>query len=528
MSTGIALMLLALTAVLTGAILQACPFSFSSSPLEIYLDPQPVFVDEGESFSISISIGNVEPPGVYAYQIALCYDTICLEAIDASIPEDHFLTPSSPSNLFIIDGGTIDNELGKVTFSATLLGEEKSKTGSGVMARVEFTAVVPGNSSLLFTDVILVDADCNEVPSSQIVLEHSSVSVVSCPPPPPSSPFEVYFSPQQSFGHVGEKFSTRIRIAKAPLPGIYAYKFSLQYNSTILEAVDAGVPEGSFLGTSTPEALLIIDNGTIDNVSGVVSFEATRLAPEGGKTGNGVLGYVEFLAVASGNCSLTIVDIALADQDGNHFPLIQYEQGQASVFVAPSARATPESPPSTPPSPWLPPFPPPELSVTPIQSSVGINDSLQVDILITNVSSPGLYAYELTLYYDCTLVKAVCAEIPEGHFLTPSSPENIFVVDDGTIDNVLGKVSFAVTLLGVEGGKTWSGVLATVEFKAVAAEDLTFQLDDVILLSSEAQGPLLFEERDCSGTVVPEFESIVMLQMLLILAMSVVVIAKRA
>lgn len=513
MSGRMILNLLALMTVLAGVIVLSCPSAFSSSLIEICVSPQPLFVEEDSSFSVWINIGNVESPRVFAYQIVLFYDAGCLEATKASIPEHHFLTPSSPMNVFIVDGGTINKELGRVSFAVTLLGSEEGKMGSGVLACVEFLAVSQGNSSLTFADVILVDPECNEIPSSQIVLEHGSVNVSVGPPAPPSSPFKVYVSPQSSFVNVGQKFSIRIYIVKAPLPGIFAYKFSLGYNCTMFEAVAAGIPEGSFLDTSSPETFSVIDNGTIDRVSGIVSFEAARLAPEEGRTGNGVLGSVEVLAVASGNCSLSIVDIVLMDQDGNLFPSSQYERVDAGVVVTSNLQ------------------PPPgnvtEVYVSPLQSSMAVNETLQISVFIANLSSPGLFAYQLTVHYDCALLEAVAAEIPEGHFLTPWSPERIFIIDEGTIDNRIGKVSFAVTLLAPEEGKTGDGLLATIQFKAIAAGDVTFRLEDVALVSPDAMVFFGYGERQGTVSVVPEFESVAVLGMLLLFATLVLVITRK-
>jgi hypothetical protein len=511
------LSLLALMTVLTaGVIVLSCPSAFSSSLIEICLSPQPLSVEEGSLFSVWINISNVESPGLYSYQLALYYDANWLKATSATIPENHFLTPSSPSNIWILDGGTIDNEQGKVSFVVTLLDPEEGKTGSGVLASVEFMAVYQGNFSLTFGDVILVDFDCNEIPSSQIVLEHGSVNVGVGAPAPPSSPFRVYISPPSSFVNVGQKLSIGIYIVKAPLPGVFAYRLSLSFNCTVLEAVAAGIPEGSFLDTLSPETFSIIDNGTIDNVSGIVSFEAARLAPEEGRTGNGLLASVEFLANASGNCSLTIDDMTIMDSDGNSFPSSQYERVPATVVVT---------------SPNLPPeINRPEIYVNPTSGSIDVNDTLEISVFVVYVSSPGLFSYQFTLRYDCALVEAVAASIPEGHFLTPSSPENIFIIDDGTIDNEAGNVSFAATLLAPEEGKTGGGLLTTVQFKAVASGDATFRLEDVVLVDPDAlilSYEMMPSTISIDHSIVPEFESVAMVQILLLLTTLVIVITRR-
>ena len=516
---------LALLTVLLGVIAVSRPFAFSSSPMTLYISPQPIFVEEDEIFSISMSISNVPSPGMYAYQIRLYYDTFCLEAISAGIPEGHFMTPSSPSRVFIVEGGSIDKELGRVSFAITLLSPEQAKTGNGIVASVEFKAIAAGNSQLMLADVKLVDSSATEIPSSQYVIEDGTVNVASGTPPPPSSPFKLYVNPELSFAQVGDKLSVKINIAKAPLPGIFAYTLSLNYNATVLQAITAGIPNHNFLETSTPETLSIMDNGTIDNVLGAVSFDATRLTPEEGKTGNGALGFIEFVVAASGKSTLEITAVTLADKDDNVFPSTQYEQIQGVVSV--------RSPPDVTPPDIDPPILLPTSAVVyvdPVQNPVAVDDSFEVNIFIANMSSPGLFSYQLRLSYDCTLLEAVDAFIPEGHFLTPMSPAKIFIVENGKIDNSLGKVSFALTLLNPEQGRTGDGVLATVKFKAIADGNVTLRLEDVKLVGPDACG-YTFEDPDPAtpnSFAVPEFSSIVILVELLLFATLTIVIMKKA
>jgi hypothetical protein len=44
--------------------------------------------------------------------------------------------------------------------------------------------------------------------------------------------------------------------------------------------------------------------------------------------------------------------------------------------------------------------------------------AISVNVSISDVGEPGLYAYELKLYYDNTILEAIASELPEGHFLT--------------------------------------------------------------------------------------------------------------
>jgi predicted nuclease with TOPRIM domain len=107
--------------------------------------------------------------------------------------------------------------------------------------------------------------------------------------------------------------------------------------------------------------------------------------------------------------------------------------------------------------------------VSPQHSSARINQVVSINISVANVSSPGLWAYELKIFYNTSLLEPISANIPEDHFLKPTlSPNNIFIIDNGKINNTEGSISFAATLLGEEIGKTGSGTLANVTFIVTA------------------------------------------------------------
>lgn len=130
------------------------------------------------------------------------------------------------------------------------------------------------------------------------------------------------------------------------------------------------------------------------------------------------------------------------------------------------------------------------ISVYPPELEVRIGDPFTVSIIVTDMED--LWAYELKLYYDNTILEAMeeGTEIPEGHFLTPKDPTKIIVLHDGVIDQTEGYVSFALSLLPPEPGRTGSDVLATVTFKGTAIVETSLDLRDVMLISlidSEAE-----------------------------------------
>ena len=99
-----------------------------------------------------------------------------------------------------------------------------------------------------------------------------------------------------------------------------------------------------------------------------------------------------------------------------------------------------------------------------------VGDQFNVSIMAADWKAPGVYAYEFKLYYNNTLLEAVATEIPADHWLKPSiSPGNILIADPGTINQTAGYVSFAVTLIDAEPGKTGGGTVSTVTFQITRA-----------------------------------------------------------
>jgi len=122
-----------------------------------------------------------------------------------------------------------------------------------------------------------------------------------------------------------------------------------------------------------------------------------------------------------------------------------------------------------------------------------VGHTFTVSIMAADWAAPGVFSYEFKLSYDNTMLEAVAAEIPVGHWLTPTiKPGNIFIVDGGTINHPQGYVSFAATLLSPEEGKTGAGTIAKVTLKITAAPPAAgklsckLELKDVILVDPAA------------------------------------------
>ena len=170
------------------------------------------------------------------------------------------------------------------------------------------------------------------------------------------------------------------------------------------------------------------------------------------------------------------------------------------------------------------------LNVEPPSATIDIDDELTVNITISDMPAPGLLGYQLVLHFDTDYLNATSAEIPDGHFLTPTSgvPPGLFVVQPGTINNTAGTVSFAATLLAPEEGKTGSGVIGTVTFRGKAEGIALLTLEGVVLADPDAKQipEETYDINDGEITVIPEFSAVAMM-LLLLAATGVVLFLKK-
>jgi hypothetical protein len=266
---------------------------------------------------------------------------------------------------------------------------------------------------------------------------------------------------------VGKNFTVSIKAADFT-ENVYSYELKLSYDSSMLEAVGAVIPDGHWLTpTLSPGNIFKVDFGTVNQDQGYVSFAVTLIGTEPGATGSGTIATVTFSitkAPTTGNltCSLELkpADVILVDPDATPIPQDQYDIVNGNYVFS-----VPPPPPGAKPKIYV--DPKDNIFST---SSKPMGSNFTVSIKAANWTEPGVYSYEFKLSYDNSMLEAVGAVIPDGHWLTPTlSPGNIFKVDPGTINQTGGYVSFAATLLGEEPGKIGNGTISTITFKITQA-----------------------------------------------------------
>jgi hypothetical protein len=162
-------------------------------------------------------------------------------------------------------------------------------------------------------------------------------------------------------------------------------------------------------------------------------------------------------------------------------------------------------------------------------TTVGLGQTVTVNVTVTNVTAPGLFSYQLTLTYNNTLLNATSATIPPDHMLKPATPSNIFIIDPGTINQTAGNVTFALTMLGAEAGKTGNGTLVTVTFTGLLQGNCTIDLPhaDLILVDADTLEIAVGTINPITVQIIPEFTIAVMMAALVITSGVAVALKKK-
>lgn len=112
--------------------------------------------------------------------------------------------------------------------------------------------------------------------------------------------------------------------------------------------------------------------------------------------------------------------------------------------------------------------------------------TFDINVSISDVGEPGLYAYQFKLYYDNTILEATAVVLPDGHFLTPAPDEDPIFVTELKVYHEEGYVSAALTSMGdVLEPKIGSGTLVTITFNVTSIGGCTLETSDIILVDPD-------------------------------------------
>lgn len=299
----------------------------SAQTVTMSISPASMNVDEGETFSISVIIGN-EGGNVYGAQFDLLFDKTVIEAV--SVGKGPLLESDGASTLEV---KTIDNANGKVVYSLSRKDVTAGINSSGILVYFTFKGVNAGYSVLNLNNVIVSDPTPLSVPvtmTSGIVnvaevqttptptttdtsgsVDNAGVpSVTATGKPEPvlneDKTLEVlhpdntilFLSSEVSETTQGDVFSVNVYV-KSTEP-VYGAEFKLSYDKNLVEIVS--LEQGSFL----PGSVIVND---INNDMGEIMYAETRVGNVTGIVSKGILAKAGFKAKNPGNITIQPKDI---------------------------------------------------------------------------------------------------------------------------------------------------------------------------------------------------------------------------
>ncbi|RLC76780.1 MAG: hypothetical protein DRI61_12670, partial [Chloroflexi bacterium] len=115
-------------------------------PTLISISPSHVSVTSDEKFNLTINVNNVTD--LYAWQIMLVFNTTVLNVTNAWLPwsSDYVFY----GKMSVRPGPVINNTVGYVLCGDSLMGEQETFNGSGMLCKIEFQPKTLGTSSLNF------------------------------------------------------------------------------------------------------------------------------------------------------------------------------------------------------------------------------------------------------------------------------------------------------------------------------------------------------------------------------------------
>lgn len=139
------------------------------------IDAAPASVKVGETFAVDVIVTDAND--LYGFQFDLVFAAPVLQAHE--VVEGGFLAAAGASTSFF--PGFVDAGEGSVSFIAnTRLGPGGGASGDGVLARLSFQALAPGQGSLQLRNVVLLDSALAETSAT---LAGASISVTAVPEP---------------------------------------------------------------------------------------------------------------------------------------------------------------------------------------------------------------------------------------------------------------------------------------------------------------------------------------------------------
>jgi len=140
----------------------AVPFAHSNGSTTLYVKPQKTYSFVAQSFTINVSIENVE--NLNFWEVQLAFNPAILNCSRAKVPPDNIFTGYSPE----LPPPEISNTAGHIRIAA-FLWDPIGVSGSGTLFQAEFQAKIKGTSALTFINLNQTQGTLLLDPSSTLI-----------------------------------------------------------------------------------------------------------------------------------------------------------------------------------------------------------------------------------------------------------------------------------------------------------------------------------------------------------------------
>ena len=163
-----------------------------------------------------------------------------------------------------------------------------------------------------------------------------------------------------------------------------------------------------------------------------------------------------------------------------------------------------------------------------------VGETFNINVSISGVTN--LFGYDFILWYNTTMMDCLNVEWHAGHFLTPIlKPTNIFKVKtiEDNFNETTGAVRVVTTLISDEPPKNGSGVLVTITFNTTTTDGpspLKLYWPGFVYpikLSDPNGNPIPSNATDGEVTVIPEFSSLSLIFLLIIVTLTITLLKRR-
>jgi len=312
--------------LVSSSFMMLLPASKAVEPVRVYVDP-PSVVDPPVFFNVSVKLDNVAD--LAGVQWKLKWDPTVLAAVNISEVMFHEVTPRSAWDNIQRLWLDTDNVIGVARYAYDYTNGVEAKesgylpiSGNHTMAIIGFQVTGVGNCSLDLVDLELVNMNADPIDHEN---GNGFFSNSVAPPPLPPSQIEsadvlVYLDPHRVSESPGaQTFSVAVKLDSiANHSGMLYVRFSLSWNSTLLECVNA---TDVIMHEVTPENEW--DNIELtmewDNAQGVFYYDGffsdVQRALSGGYEpffGNHTIAVITFQVKDYGKCLLHLSDFRAA------------------------------------------------------------------------------------------------------------------------------------------------------------------------------------------------------------------------